>query len=551
MGCQNTALQPPIGDKQGIATAKADLKNIDDARAAFLADKALAKTLPTVLAFENQALQLLQDEPLKLGAIGTAVIELRPNSLTGHYALKKFYEYVETDAGVDTHRQKLDHLYNHIKNSGDGSQKSPYKIVTKNDAAVFALLQKNKKIVGEIYQTTESHPLGLMTLARANPASPLESTVFDLSDLLQPLADLGAPQEVDSPWSVLRLFADENDRAAQASIGTYLAKQQRYDSATGWLELSSRGGNMLANTLLARIYGYLAGEEATNQSDTIDAPKVSKEEFTRLSIQNHRQAIALGSVESMYTLGRLYIESMSNDAYLKRDIPQGVELLERAGALGNARAYLFLAYQNASGKLLERDETKANEYFAAAAQLKNPSALISYARFLVSFNQLKPDEQLLPLLTELAAQDNAKAMVALGNLKALGIGSKMSVRQAVSWYKKAVRSAQASHHEAADVINEVAWTLTATQIKPLQRSRYAQKIMDAMMEKNPQASSHPEYLDTWANTYAANGDFSKAVALQKQAIASAYAQKREDILDILNDHLAKFMAGKVILEPTP
>ena len=71
------------------------------------------------------------------------------------------------------------------------------------------------------------------------------------------------------------------------------------------------------------------------------------------------------------------------------------------------------------------------------------------------------------------------------------------------------------------------------------------------MEKNPQASSHPEYLDTWANTYAANGDFSKAVALQKQAIASAYAQKREDILDILNDHLAKFMAGKVILEPTP
>jgi hypothetical protein len=89
MGCQNTALQPPIVDKQGVATAKADLKNIDDARAAFLRDKALAKTLPTVLAFENQALQLLQDEPLKLGAIGTAIIELRPNSLTGHYALKK------------------------------------------------------------------------------------------------------------------------------------------------------------------------------------------------------------------------------------------------------------------------------------------------------------------------------------------------------------------------------------------------------------------------------------------------------------------------------
>ena len=71
------------------------------------------------------------------------------------------------------------------------------------------------------------------------------------------------------------------------------------------------------------------------------------------------------------------------------------------------------------------------------------------------------------------------------------------------------------------------------------------------MAKNPQAGTHPEYLDTWANTYAANGDFSKAVALQKQAIASASAQNRQDILQILNDHLVKFMAGQAITEQTP
>ena len=69
--------------------------------------------------------------------------------------------------------------------------------------------------------------------------------------------------------------------------------------------------------------------------------------------------------------------------------------------------------------------------------------------------------------------------------------------------------------------------------------------------KTPQASTHPEYLDTWANTYAANGDFSKAVSLQKQAIASASAQNRSDILKILNDHLAQFMAGQAITEQTP
>ena len=584
MGCQNTASKPsgtaPLpGTLKITQSSKSEIIGAINERKNFLENTDLIEKLPSVLAFERQALQLLNDQPLRLGAIGAAIIELRPGSLTGHYALKKFYQHVETPEGVATHGTKLNHLYAALLQSGDGSQERPYKITTKNDAAIFALLQ-NKKIVGEIYQTTQSHPLGLLTLARANPSTPLEDTVFDLSDLLEPLSQLNANEEAGSPWPVLRLFTDEEDSAAQASIGTYLAKQQRYDSATGWLELSARNGNMLAHTLLARIYGYLA--EATDKAQSgnaidqpsdqykgqpsdlpedqrgdqsgeqpIERPGATTEEFTLLSIKNHRQAIALGSVESMYTLGRLFIESTSNKPPLQRNIPEGLEFMERAGSLGSARAYLFLAYQNASGKLLERNDEKANKYFAAAAQLKNPTAVINYARFLVSFNELEPHEQLVPLLTELANQDNAKAMVALGNLNALGIGSKKSTRQAVSWYKKAVRVAQASHHEAADVINEVAWTLASTQNKPLQRSRYAQKIMDALMEKNPQASTHPEYLDTWANTYAANGDFSKAVSLQKQAIASASAQNRSDILKILNDHLAQFMAGQAITEQTP
>ncbi len=568
IGCQNTAPKPsntaPLSGTTKIAESTNDeiIDAIND-RKTFLTESDLIEKLPSVLAFERQALQLLDDAPLKLGAIGAAIIEIRPASFTGHYALKKFYQHVENSEGVVTHARKLNHLNAALLRSGDGSEEQPYKITTKYDAAIFILLQ-NRKIVGEIYQTTKSRPLGLLTLARKNTNGPLENTKFDLSDLLVPLSQLNIKEEAGSPWSILRLFTDEEDSAAQASIGTYLAKQQRYDSATGWLELSARNGNMLAHTLLARIYGYLAdvtdkrrGSGAIDKSinkltdKPIDTPNATTEEFTLLSIKNHRQAIALGSVESMYTLGRLYIESTSIKPPLQRSIPEGVELMERAGSLGSARAYLFLAYQNASGKLLARSDEKANEYFAAAAKLKNPSAVINYARFLVSFHELEPHEQLMPLLTELADQNNAKAMVALGNLNALGIGSRKSARHAVSWYKKAVRVAQTSHHEEADVINEVAWTLASTQDKPLQRSRYAQKIMDALMEKNPQASSHPEYLDTWANTYAANGDFSTAVSLQKQAIASASAQNRSDILKILNDHLAKFMSGQAITEQTP
>jgi TPR repeat protein len=530
--------------------SNAVLKKIDSQRQAFLDDKNFPDTLATVLALEERALALSKDSPLKLGAIGTAIIEIRPNSLTGHYALQKFYQHLENQEGVNKHRQQLAHLYTRLSNSGKGSQTEPFRISTKNDATVFLLI-KEMTIVGEIYQTTQANPLRLLTLARENAVAPLEDLAFDLSDLLEPLANLDPPQEAGSPWAVLRLFAEKEDHAAQASIGTYLAKQQRYESATGWLEMSSRGGNLLANTLLARIYGYLA--DATNElgEGAGDVPQTTKEEFTVLALKNHRRAIALGSVESMYTLGRLLIESGPEESNLKQNIPEGIALLKRAGGLGNAKAYLYLAYHHTNGSILKIDTKKANKYFAAAAQLKNPSAIISYARFVTASEDLKPHEQLLPLLKELADNDNAEAMVALGNLNALGIGSKKSTRQAIAWYKKAVKVAQTRHHGAADIINEVAWTLTATKNKPLQRSRYAQKIMDALMQENPLASKHPEYLDTWANTYAANGDFSRAVALQKQAIESAAEQKREDILHILNDHLTKFLAGKFIIEKTP
>ena len=93
-------------------------------------------------------------------------------------------------------------------------------------------------------------------------------------------------------------------------------------------------------------------------------------------------------------------------------------------------------------------------------------------------------------------------MLLLGNLHARGVGVRKSPRRAVSWYKDAVKVSP----EDPNIVNEVAWTLTVSNVAALKRTRYALGIMDVLMGNNDEARNKPEYLDTWAAAHAANGD---------------------------------------------
>ena len=157
----------------------------------------------------------------------------------------------------------------------------------------------------------------------------------------------------------------------------------------------------------------------------------------------------------------------------------------------------------------------------------------------------------MPWLLELADTDHAEAMVVLGNLSARGIAVPKSSRRALKWYKKAVRNAGSHHHGAAEIINEVSWTLATTPINSLRDSRYARTLMDKLMAADEAARDRPEYLDTWATTYAATGDFVTAIDKQQQAISKAEEQQRDDVLEILRKHLSKFKAGDRIVDQVP
>jgi len=550
-GCQTSAPRITAVEYKG-----APLPSILGLQQEFLSQPDLMTRYLRLSELEAQALALAADEPLRLGSVGSAILEIYPASYTGHFVLEKFYRDLESSEAQQLHATWLRHIRETTIGDADGSTDAPYKVMSINDARTFLAMQGLRE-TGALYQSNAETALGLTMLARENAQAPLRTQQFDLTPILQPLtADLAGAQTIqpNNPWPLLRELASSRNSAAQASIGTFLAKQRRFEAALGWLEVAARPGNLFANSLLARIYWFRAGtaqkqEQQQSPTDSDDAQPTA-EEFKQMALENHLQAVALGSADSMYSLGRLYIEEFfgpGNNA-------EGITLLEQAGRLGKAEALLYLGHQFRTGQRLEANPTAAKDYLEQAAALQNPTAIISYARYLTTATgqeNISAHERLMPWLLELADTDHAEAMVVLGNLSARGIAVPKSSRRALKWYKKAVRNAGSHHHGAAEIINEVSWTLATTPINSLRDSRYARTIMDKLMAADEAARDRPEYLDTWATTYAANGDFVTAIDKQQQAISKAEEQQRDDVLEILRMHLSKFKAGDRIVDQVP
>ncbi len=508
----------------------------------FLADEAFPAQYKRLLELEEQAQALIEDEPLKLGSIGAAILDIYPGSQTGHMVMQAYYEHLEVADAAAAHNQALTTLHAAMDASADGTPERPYRVMTVWDAQAYARHHGNSP-VGSIYQSSKPAPFGYMLVTRP-PEGKLRQVFFDLSHVSRSLlppelpgSDEAHPQ-IDSPWPLIRLFATQSDTAAQTAIGAYLASADKLEEAVGWLLVASRPGNLLANTLLARIYWTQAeaSEDAEEQT-----------ELRELSLENHLHAIALGSTESMYTLANLYLA----DYYGEENRISGVPLLEQAGDRGHVEALIYLGHLYSTGNTVDADSARAKEFYERAAALKDADAILRYGRYLTAGDHVVTDENhIVDWLTELArgaSPEAAQAMVVLGNLHARSLVPKPSHRKAVGWYKRAVRKAP----EDPDIVNEVAWTLTVTDVEGLQRARYARRIMNKLMDRNEDANARPEYLDTWAATYAANGEFPRAIELQNKAIDVARAQARDDVMDILTTHLEIFKRGETITERAP
>ena len=514
-----------------------------------------------VSELESQALLYLDQEPLKLGSIGSAILEKDPSNLIGRLALSKFYSSLGTiETGTDF-RDSYEESLKVISESGIGSPEKPW-VVSSNQAAELFLKDTGISRVGGVYQSNLQQKLGLMIIGLEGENTQPKEYYFDLSHLLNSAnayLSTDKTQDSDNPWPLLRLLSESRDSAAQAAIGAYLVKQKNYKAAINWLTASAQQDNLFAHTLLARIFwSQFSGIEQMLRSDK-DQSTLTAENRESLRSQlndlktksqsHHRQAISLGSVESMYTLGRLLFEGKFGPG----KVIEGQELLEQSGKLGNAESFLFLAHHYRSGSIVQQDISRSTTFFSEAAKLRNPEAIVAFARFLISpaGEGFREEEKfgIVKLLEELVAEKDPEAMVVLGNLSAAGVQTDQSFRQAISWYKKAVKAASNNIDEASDeIINEVAWILATTSKKSLKRARYALRIIDKRMQDSPLAREKPEFLDTWAAALAANGQFEKAIEIQNRAISKATEQDRDDVLQILEKHLKSFKLNQPITE---
>jgi TPR repeat protein len=524
LGCQANQIAPTTPEESVPDVA------VDNARAAFLAKSDLDAQLYRLMELELQALQLSADEPLKLGSIGSAILDIYYGSQTGHYVMGLFYDHVDSPEAKAPHDAWLAKLQSTMATERDGSRESPFEVMTIYDGHTYARTQ-GASPVGSIYQSTDEMTFGALLLAREGE-KPVDYWFFDMTKLLEHVVPEDA---ADDPWPLVRELANKMDTAAQTAIGAFLTNSRTFDAAVGWLTVASRTGNMLANTLLARIYWTQADQSEDDEK---------RAELRELSQENHLHAVALGSTESMYTLAHLYLEGHFGE----NNTDAAIALLDQAGNLDHSSSLLYLAHLHSIGEVVDVDAERANGYYQRAAALGDPQAVITYGRYLVTSTQT-PDTTgaILDWLEDIADEGLAEAMVVLGNLHARGIGTKQSSGRAVRWYKKAVKTAKSN----ADIVNEVAWTLTVSDVDGLKRARYAKRIMDSLMASDEQARARPEYLDTWAAAHAASGDFTQALDLQQQAIAAASNQEREDVMEILKEHLELFRAGTTITEKAP
>lgn len=527
---------------------------------AFAGAPDFGRRLRDLTVLEEQALALME-EPLRLGAVGSAVLDLHYASLVGHRALASFYEHVELSAQADLHRRWERAIVDAIAASASGDRDAdPYRAFSANEARAF-LAAQGLQPVGDKYHQTDDHPLQIWIQARA-ATGPVRDYYFDLTGFFNrvrlavandpdtPLPVRGQPvtcQEFDicadfSLAAFIQVLAVRGeDTAAQTFIGWKIAGLDndaaylgRDSTALFWLENAARRDNGLAIGTLADLYL----REASRTREREDAQRFWLDK-ARNALEH---AATLGMDDAMFTLGRLY----TLGAFGAKKTARGMDLLRQAARRDNIQALLALAAHHAYGRDDDRDVALAQRYFLRAAE-RDEAAKVQYARFLLSGDR-EFDERTWRWLNDMAKDENADAMVLIGYLYAKGRHVDRRLRRAKSWLKSAVKAAPLNAH----VVNEVAWTLTVSPLDGLRDARYALKIMDRVMaDESTHARRVPAYLDTWAAAYAANGDFEQAIAVQEEAIEQALEHNDTANIEVLHEHLEAFRAGQRISEDVP
>ena len=507
----------------------ADFEEVQRIEDAFLSDPDVLTNLNDINTYSTEVEVLWDTQSMRLGPLGSALISKYPGNLAGHLLLSRFYTSLE-EAEAMHHQTWASKLFNYSSHKRDGSYERPFRVLTISDAYA-TLSHLGKEVIGASYGQTDTYPIVAYLLATHDGAI-VKPYYFEIR-AYEKLKELTEKPDQAQPIDVIQALAQNQDNAAAVAYGTHLLEnsnqneQQRQRTAqTGqrWLAAASRSGNALPSY-------YLASYAIANRDEGISWARVRS--FLDRSIK-------LGLTDANVTLAKLNLAGVFGEDNRGVGIDQLIEAAERQSVE---------AATTLGSIFIEDQPDRAFSYLRQAAELGKPQHKLDYIRAILGTTTTSHlDETAFDWVNELASQENQDAMLLLARIHAKGhYENQSSLRKARKWYRRSVELAP----DHGETVNEVAWVFATSNIKRLRNPGLAIKYMDELMSVNPQARQWPAYIDTWAAAYASNGDFQRAIELQKEALSIAANSPRSDITDILRSHLKDFEANKALTEEVP
>lgn len=484
----------------------------------------------------GQRLERLLDRPLRLGSLGSAILDRLEFSYAGHLAMHHYYRHFENEH-ADVHKAQLDRVIDYMTSERDGSFEKPFRALSPMDAILF-VQQSGYEVIGSIYVRTNLEPLVLRVI-RLKGEGPFDEVFFDLSALYPVLrSDQESRQsetEQESWPRVLVNLAGIGDSAAQLSLGRFFASGGATSRAESLYLAASRANNGYAHML----YGDLFVDEAFNARDR------PRYRFLQVAQSHYSQAIEYGYHTAIRQQGLLLHQGYFGDEL----ITEGKTMLEQAASYDDTVALRYLGNVYRFGINEDVDLKKAASLYEHAAELGDRGARIEFYRAVAHPDSgLAVTDKVVDWLLDSAANDDTIAMLELGNCYFRGCGKKPNYRKALRWYRKAVQT----DPENPEVVNSVAWTLTVSDRLRIREPDYALEIIEHLMQNDEQSRVNPMIVDTWAAVHAALGNFVRAVELQREALELAIRERRSrELIDEIQNHLNSFLQGEALTEEVP
>jgi TPR repeat protein len=254
-----------------------------------------------------------------------------------------------------------------------------------------------------------------------------------------------------------------------------------------------------AQISLVAVFVFLLNGSALAQSSGQAAAK-------KRTIEDLKEIAYAGDLAAQIELGVMYLRGDG----VARDDAEAAKWLRKAADQDNPIAERYLAEMYFKGRGVAADNEQAARLLQMAAQQGDAESehnlAVLYTQGLGVARNVK---EAAKWMARAAAQNLPAAQQGLGALYENGDGVPPDPVEAANWYRKAV------NQNYVPAMNSLALLLATSDDKHVKNPQEAV----ALATKAVAASNNPDYLDTLAAAYFANGDTDKAVETEQKALA--------------------------------